>query len=211
MRSNYSAPSDIRRSASDPLRFQIHWHYQSTESLKLVWDDVPGVSLEQSLSDIVVGIIVAGEMKARLGMLQGHARRVEHKAYVIREIQRRKDEAIREEQERQARIEQSSIDKLLSDAVDLRLANDIRGYVAAVRSANLNAPEPVGEEQMAEWASWALTQAERIDPVRSKAFLEPVVDPGEPAARSQSRASYESEDEAHARHPWHPNQKWYMR
>jgi hypothetical protein len=167
--------------------------------------------LEQSLSDIVVGIIVAGEMKARLGMSQGHARRVEHRAYVIREIQRRKDEAIREEQERQARIEQASIDKLLGGAIDLRMANDIRAYVAAVHSANLNALEPVGEERMAEWAGWALMQAERIDPVRSKAFLEPVVDPGEPAARSQSRANYGSEDEANARQPWHPNQKWYTR
>jgi hypothetical protein len=211
MRSNYSAPSDIRRPASDPLRFQIHWHYNSAEGFRLVWDDAPGSSLEQSLSDIVVGIIVAGEMKARLGMLQGHARRVEHKAYVISEIQRRKEEAIREEQECQARIEQASIDKLLSDAADLRVANDIRAFVDAVRSANLNDKEPVSEERMAEWAGWALMQAERIDSVRSKAFLESVVDPGEPAAKSKSRANYGSEDESNTRQPWHPNQKWYTR
>ena len=211
MRSNYSAPSDIRRPASDPLRFQIHWHYQSTEGPNLVWDDAPGVSLEQSLSDIVVGIIVAGEMKARLGMLQGHARRVEHKAYVIREIQRRKDEAIREEQERQARIEQASIDKLLGDAVDLRMANDIRAYVNAVRRANLDAPEQMSEEHLSAWSGWALMQADRIDPVRSRTFLEPVEDPGEPDGNSKRRSKCEAEEEVHLRRAWHPNQKWYMR
>jgi hypothetical protein len=150
-------------------------------------------------------------MMVRAGMLRAHTHRVEHKAYVIREIQRRRDEAIRKEEDRQARIEQASIDKLLDDAAALRMATDIRTYVEAVRFANRDSPEPVSAEQMAEWVGWALLQAERIDPVRSRAFLDPIEDPGEPNANSKSRSTSRSEDEAQLQRPWHPNQKWYTR
>jgi hypothetical protein len=210
-RSNYSTPSDIRRPASEPLRLQIHENYRTSDGVKRTWDDATEKSLERCLADIVVGILIAGEMMVRAGMLRAHTDRVEHKAYVIREIQHRKEEAIRKEQERQARIEQASIDKLMDDAAVLRMAMDIRAYVEAVRAANRESPEPVSEDRMSEWASWALLQAERIDPVRSRAFLEPVEDPGEPGANSKSRCNSRSEDEAQVQRPWHPNQKWYMR
>jgi hypothetical protein len=210
-RSNYSTPSDTRRPGSEPLRLQIHENYKTSDGVRLAWEDAPGTPLERCLADIVAGILVAGEMMVRAGMLRAHTDRVEHKAYVIREIQRRKDEAIRKEQERQARIEQASIDKLMDDAAALRMATDIRAYVEAVRSANRESPEPMSEDQMSEWASWALLQAERIDPVRSRAFLEHVEDPGEPAANSKSRSNSRSEYETQVQRPWHPNQKRYMR
>jgi hypothetical protein len=210
-RSNYSTPSDIRRPTHEPLRFQIHEDYKASDAIRLAWDDSPTTTLEGCLADIVVGILVAGEMIARAGMLRAHTHRVEHKAYVIREIQRRKEEAIRKEEERLARIEQASIDKLMDDAAALRVATDIRTYVEAVSSANRDGPEPVSADQMTEWAGWALLQAERIDPVRSRAFLEPVEDPGEESANSKSRSSSRSEDEAQLQRPWHPNQKWYTR
>ena len=38
--------------------------------------------------------------------------------------------------------------------------------------ANANLPDPVPDEQMAAWAEWALAVADRIDPVRSRAFQE---------------------------------------
>lgn len=99
----------------------------------------------------------------------------------------------------------------MDDAAALRMAMDIRAYVEAVRSVNRENPEPVSEDQMSEWASWALLQAARIDPVGSRAFLEPVEDPSESVANSKSRSNSCSEDEAQAQRPWHPNQKWYMR
>jgi hypothetical protein len=67
-------------------------------------------------------------------------------------------------------LEQARIDRLLKDAYDLRTANYIREYVAAVQSA-IAARNVPATPKLREWVLWALAQAERIDPVTSDAFL----------------------------------------
>src|SRR3546814_19160489 len=47
----------------------------------------------------------------------------------------------------------------------------IRAYVDSVRSANATSDDPACEMELEVWASWALAQADRTDPVRSRKFL----------------------------------------
>lgn len=58
-----------------------------------------------------------------------------------------------------------------SKAPSGRQANDIRAYVDSVRSANATSDDPACEIELEAWASWALAQADRTDPVRSRKFL----------------------------------------
>src|SRR3546814_4824584 len=89
------------------------------------------------------------------------------------ECQRRL-EAARQERARLRRLEKARIDKLLQEAMSLRLANDIRAYVAAVSARNAEVADPVSDADMTAWSLWALAQADRVDPVLARVFLQPV-------------------------------------
>jgi hypothetical protein len=127
------------------------WH-KAIDGVRLALDHAPEMSLERCLADIVVGILVAGEMKVRAGLLRAHTHRVEHKAYVVRGFSAGEMRPSARKKSGRLRIEQASIDKLIDDAAALRMATDIRTYIEAVRFANRDSPEPVSAEQMAEWA-----------------------------------------------------------
>src|SRR3546814_12748335 len=58
--------------------------------------------------------------------------------------------------------------------MSLRLANDIRAYVAAVSARNAEVADPVSDADMTAWSLWALAQADRVDPVLARVFLQPV-------------------------------------
>ena len=72
-------------------------------------------------------------------------------------------------------LEQARIDRLLHDADQLQKAQLIRHYVAEVGRQLDTAPAPSAED-FKEWSSWALAQADRIDPVRNGSFLERIED-----------------------------------
>jgi hypothetical protein len=57
----------------------------------------------------------------------------------------------REELERQQKIEQARVDRLLDDAQSLRRATDIRAYVAAVRAIVANETASISVEEMQRW------------------------------------------------------------
>jgi len=58
----------------------------------------------------------------------------------------------------------------------LREAQEIRGYVSAVRDRKATLDDPLGESGFQAWAEWALSQADRIDPVLSGSFRTVQVD-----------------------------------
>jgi hypothetical protein len=74
------------------------------------------------------------------------------------------------ERERQVKAERARVDRLLSEATAFRQANDIRAYVDTIRGAHASA-DPASQQELNAWVSWALAQADRIDPVRSGKFL----------------------------------------
>lgn len=128
--------------------------------------------IEDCLADIAVNVIVLGELQYRANIRHQHDWLVERQQALRDEIERQRLERLRRERERQARIEQARIDRLLNEASALRQANEIRQYVRDVQSAfDENGSDT--HLPLEQWAAWALAQADRIDPVRTKRFLDP--------------------------------------
>ena len=48
-----------------------------------------------------------------------------------------------------------------------------------VQGMNAQAPRPMSADELASWASWALTQADRIDPVVSGVYKTRPAEPSE--------------------------------
>ena len=82
----------------------------------------------------------------------------------------------RHERERLERLEKARVGWLLAQAKALREAQEIRAYVSAVpdRQATLN--DPLSKADFKNWADWALSQADGIDPILSGSFRTVQVD-----------------------------------
>ena len=116
-------------------------------------------------------MILAGEVQYRQSEVSNHRWLVERKAQLIEEARKRKEEEERKEREQRIREERMRVERLLGEAAAFRQANDIRAYVTLVRETSRSSAEPVSQEELEAWAAWALAQADRIDPVRSRKFL----------------------------------------
>lgn len=194
---------------------KVRWWVEKPEGLVLVWSDGPDAPLETQLPEIAVHLIAAAEMRVRIHERQQYQWRVDRKERIIEAERQLRLEAERQERARLRRLEKARTDKLLGEAMSLRLADDIRAYVAAVTARNADDAEPVPDADMATWTQWALAQADRIDPVRSRAFLQPVPEEenageDEPASSraGQGRAGATAHRPTAA--AWHPN-RWYTR
>lgn len=203
--------SEVRKPATDPLQLSICWYRDKEEGVRLVWDDSRETPLEESLREIVIGLIVAAEMQVRVAELQQHEWRVKRKAELIEKERKREEDAKRKERLRLQRLEKARIEHLLGDAMSLRLANDLRAYILAVQAANRESAEPVPDDEMDQWVAWASAQVERIDPILTRAFLMPVEDPGEGAKQDdRPRLDSSPSDLEMGKPAWHPNH-WYTR
>ncbi len=74
-------------------------------------------------------------------------------------------ERIREEFERRQQEEQSRLDLLMTDAANLRQSQIIRDYVGTVVRSGRYEPGSSGFDTVEDWTTWALEQADRIDPL----------------------------------------------
>ena len=68
------------------------------------------------------------------------------------------------------RLEKARVGRLLAQAKSLREAEEIRAYVSAVRERQATLDDPLSATGFQQWADWALSQADRIDPVLSGSF-----------------------------------------
>ena len=133
------------------------------------WEDRDGCKLEDQLTDIVVGMAIAGEHQHRRWLAERAAWQQKQCEEEEREARRRKAEAERREREQIAAEEKARRDALLADARAWRDADLIRAYVGAVKT-NVVAGEPA----LNAWVRWALTEADRLDPVASGRVAEQV-------------------------------------
>lgn len=112
---------------------------------------------------------------------------------------------------------QATVDRSRTPAPHRSGASGVGTPAAAGKGAqsthNAGQTEPASDSDMAKWSHWALAQADRVDPVSSRAFLQPVSE-GEPEESDsvQTRHEHASTTTAHdATAPaWHPN-RWYTR
>jgi hypothetical protein len=210
-REDWRSISDVRRPATDPLQLSISWYREQEEGLRLAWMDSKDAPLEESLQEIVVQLIVAGEIQVRAAELHSHTWRVERKTDLIEAVRKREEEVRKKERARLQRLEKARIEHLLEDAMSLRLANDLRAYIQVVQVTNTASDAPVPDEQMMEWVTWASAQVERIDPIHQRSFLPLIEDPGEEPRESGNKPhTSDQPDEIETTPAWHPN-RWYTR
>jgi hypothetical protein len=153
------------------LSLRILLGYGSEES-RAIWID-GDERLERQMTGIAAELVLTAEKQLREGMERGHQWRIERKAQLEEEDRQRVIEMERQERERQKKLERARIAQLLRGADDFRMANEIRAFVAALGStfADDDADRQV---QFTAFSSWALAQADRIDPALKPIFIDPV-------------------------------------
>ncbi len=134
------------------------------------WVDTDQSFLEDKLPEIAVELIVSAEVSFRQGEIRHREWVFERKAGLIEEERQRRLEAERQRKAHEAKLEKQRVDHLLGQATALHQATLIRGYVAAVAKANQTSPAPMSDDELLAWRSWALTQADRIDPIVSGSY-----------------------------------------
>lgn len=145
--------------AKTPLRLTLDRSFRVP--LTAAWSDTPSQPLEKQLAQIAAEVIVAGEASFRQGLVETRERAEEHRRW--------------EEERRLARLvelESKRLADLRTSGELLRQAEEIRALVARVESALLRGSSPeLTPERVSKWKSWALAQADRIDPVQSGQVL----------------------------------------
>lgn len=134
------------------------------------WQDDGEGPLESKMTQIVVEMIIAGELLRRESEQRHHRWLVERKEQLEEEARQKKAAQERKERERLARLEAARVRRLLDQATALRQAEEIRAYVDEVRIANGLAEASLVSDELASWSEWALAQANRIDPILNGAF-----------------------------------------
>ncbi len=150
------------------LRLELVSVPQDTE-MKKAWEDFESERIEQHLRDVVIEILFAGELQYRHSERQQYAWLVERKARQEEAERQRVLEVERKAQELEARRQRAEVGRLLSEATSLQRAATIRSYVATVRSRQGGLG--VGPDVVERWAAWALSHADRIDPLRNPGSL----------------------------------------
>jgi len=168
--------SFAHRGDKDPMELILtKWHHPSEV---LIWRDSNDVRLEDQLREIAVSMIVTGEEHYRIKQINHREYLTERKARAEEDARKRLEEAERQRLEQIARLKKERIDHLLGQAHAMQQAGQIRTYVAAVQIANKGAPAPMTDDELSTWTLWALSQADRLDPVTSGRYRER---PAEPA------------------------------
>lgn len=138
---------------------------RTTDGANKSWQDTDQKPLEDQLTEVMVEMLISAENSYRNGIIRRREWVIERKAEAEAELQRRKDEAERQERARQEKLARERIGRLLSQSHALSRANQIRSYVQMVRSRG--AEMPVEPDALDKWAIWAESEADRIDPVRN--------------------------------------------
>jgi hypothetical protein len=158
--------AQIVTDANEKLFLTIPLHNRGPLDVPTQWSDEDGSPLEDRITDIIVGMVVAGEHLHRHWVAEQLAWEQQRRDEAAREERKRVEAAERRERERLDAIAQAKIDGLLHDAGAWRDAANIRAYVEAAQG--LFDGDPTAFE---EWAKWALAEADRIDPMVAGRFM----------------------------------------
>jgi len=151
-RGAYRQP-DPKLPVGTPLMLQIRTGSSNGQGES--WQDDEADRLENKLAVIAASLIVAGEARFRTG---------------LREAEERRERERQEHEERRRRrleeLNQQRLASLHKSGELLRQARDIRALVAAVDTA-IEAGANMEGEAIEAWRQWALSEADKLDPVLS--------------------------------------------
>lgn len=143
---------DLPTSTPLALRLDPRFDRKATVS----WQDDGDTKLESKIAEIAAAIIVAGEKKFRLSLREAEER-----------AERERIEKEKQRQEWLIQLNQTRLQNLRNSGELLRQAEDIRALVERVRRAIDEGSADIDASTLEAWQSWALAEADRIDPVRS--------------------------------------------
>jgi len=149
------------RTPRERLKLEISW-WRDRPDIRIFWEDTPEATLEAQLTEIGVGLLVAGEWYYRANVEHRHQWRVNRKRELEEQIEEKRREANRQELQRLRRIEEERRKDLFAEVAAWKQAADIRSYVNAVTN---NPGRPEHPETTDTWATWALAEADRLDPL----------------------------------------------
>ena len=158
-----------RATDKERLRLDLVDHDDRTPP-KRIWRE-DKISLEQQVTDIVQGVLVAVEEHSRKWALLSYKWQCEDRERKIREAKAAAEKAEADRVAREKADAAARLGALLGGAGALEQAAQIRRYVAAVRTACSEKPELGAGNLVDRWADWALAEADAIDPVISGKFL----------------------------------------
>jgi hypothetical protein len=173
MRSARMVP-DPALPATTPLVLSVE--KQRGKSVLASWQDQPGQRLESRIGEIAAELIVAGEANLR-SALKHEEEEAERKT--IEDEKRREQERLERERrlrERREATNQKRIDDLLRSGQLLRQSREIRALVAELKT-RLPASDSLSASELLAWEAWALTQADRLDPILSGQVLDHIRPP----------------------------------
>ena len=153
------APSAFRRGRQiKASQLQLELRVGSAERLadaKGVWNENEA-PLDQQLAEIVAGILTAGEILGRELAVRNYQESV-----------RRRERQIEEEERQRARQDAARRKWLVAEATAYRTAATVRAFVEAVRADGRLRGETLDQDELESWAAWALSAADKLDPLLS--------------------------------------------
>jgi len=145
-------------------RFSLTAPWPRLSGVPTSWSDDGSGSIEDRITLIARDLLVMGELAYREGVRHQYewclARRQEHEARIRAERERSE----REERERRLQEEKERLEWLLGQSANLRHASGIRALVLATDARFCGSPEALAAAVYANWRSWALAQADLLDP-----------------------------------------------
>lgn len=158
----------VQAGPAGPLKFELKPRWDEGVPRR-VWADEEGRKLEDQLTEIVAAALLTGETEYRNLARSQHAWAIQRRTQNEAEIIKRRTEAEKQERERLEREAQERRNLLLSQANAWRTAMDIRGFVSAV----LEQSALDGSGSHKAWSDWALSEADRLDPVKQDLLRAP--------------------------------------
>lgn len=162
--------SDIRQQNSKKINERLCLTIQSkSEDITNEWSDATNNKIEKLLTDIVIEILLTGEIHYREYAIRSYEWKVKRKQELEEEERQRAIEEVRKAEELKEKQEKERIDNLLNQARALQDAETIRGFVESIRSKANQIDD--SSLEIEKWAEWALRQADKIDPLKNLNLL----------------------------------------
>jgi hypothetical protein len=117
---------------------------------------------------------MAGEIFYRNHAFHIHEWRIQRKEDAIETLRKKKEETERKERERLRKLEEARVNYLLGLGEVLNKAEKIRDLVVFMKTKFNEGHIKVPIKEFEDWSSWALEQANKLDPVASGKVLKSI-------------------------------------
>lgn len=159
----YALEGKTKESTPENLSLSITcWH--DIPGHPMEWVDRPDMPLEHQIKEMIAGFLIAGEWMYRGQEIERYQRMVARKKELQEIAQRERMAAIQQEESRLANLHKERRQGLFKDAARWRKAQELRAYIHAALTVPCSSEDE--SENRERWASWALAEADQIDPLK---------------------------------------------